>query len=308
MCTISIAMTTYNGGKYLGEQLESLVYQTRQPDEIIIVDDCSKDNTTDIVRKFQKKHSFIKLIVNEKNVGVNGNFVKALENSKGDYIIFCDQDDIWKKEKVQTLFHKIKEIEVKGTPTIVSSAATCVNNNMEVVGRIGPLKDNSDFRNTVLKHYSQGCTMILNRECIKYASLIPSYNNKTKICFDYVLGLIVAFVGIKYDLSDELMYYRRHGDNVTTASNSLQKTLKERLLEKFQPNIVHHDFIATDLLVFDFLKSKGYNELPVLEDIVKIHRLNFCNKLTVALKAKYLSLSKRFSLCRNIVINEILTK
>lgn len=150
--------------------------------------------------------------------------------------------------------------------------------------------------------------MILNRECIKYASLIPSYNNKTKICFDYVLGLIVAFVGIKYDLSDELMYYRRHGDNVTAASNSLQKTLKERLLEKFQPNIVHHDFIATDLLVFDFLRSKGYNELPVLEDIVKIHRLNFCNKLTVVLKAKYLSLSKRFSLCRNIVINEILTK
>lgn len=299
-------MATYNGAQYIKEQIDSLLHQTRMPDEIVIVDDCSTDDTVKIIRYFQNEFPFIKLIENKKNVGVNGNFVKALMHCNGDYIIFCDQDDIWKNEKVQVLFSKMKEIEKKGVPAIVSSSAICVNNEMKHVGRMGPVCDNQDFRLTVLKHYSQGCTMILNRDCLKFTSIIPPYNSKTKICFDYVLGLVVAFTGIKYDLCTELMYYRRHGGNVTSLSGTNKRSLKVRIKDKFQPNIVHKDFIATDELVYDYLFALGYSELPVLEDIVKIHRSTMIKKLAIVCSLNYLSRMQRLRVCRNIIINAIL--
>ena len=306
MCTISIAVATYNGAKYIKEQIDSLLHQTRMPDEIVIVDDCSTDETVGIIRNFQNDFPFIRIIENKKNVGVNGNFVKALKHCNGDYIVFCDQDDIWRNEKVQVLFSKMKEIEKKGEPAIVSSSAICVNNEMKHVGRMGPVCDNHDFRLTVLKHYSQGCTMIINRECLKYISLIPSYNNRTKICFDYVLGLIVSFTGIKYDLCADLMFYRRHGGNVTSESGNNKRSLKERIKDKFQPNIVHKDFIATDELVYDYLFAVGYRELPVLEDIVRIHRSKFVKKLALVCSLNYLPRMQRLRVCRNIIINAIL--
>ena len=97
---ISVAMTTYNGEQYIKEQLTSIIHQSRQVNEIIICDDCSKDHTPEIIQSFQNQYKDIniKLYINEKNVGYRDNFKKAISLCSGDYIFISDQDDIWKKE------------------------------------------------------------------------------------------------------------------------------------------------------------------------------------------------------------------
>ena len=91
---ISVVLTTYNGEKFLKEQLDSLYNQTMLPDEIVVVDDCSNDKTVEILEKY-KNTKGLRYYVNDVNIGVNKNFEKAIKLCQGDYIALCDQDDIW---------------------------------------------------------------------------------------------------------------------------------------------------------------------------------------------------------------------
>lgn len=107
---ISIALTTYNGDKYLLEQLKSYENQIRKPDEVIICDDVSSDSTIQIITSFMEKTNLnIKLIKNEKNLGYTKNFAKALSLSTGDIVFFSDQDDIWLDNKISVIERKFQE-------------------------------------------------------------------------------------------------------------------------------------------------------------------------------------------------------
>jgi hypothetical protein len=101
MNRISIAMCTYNGEKYLHEQLVSIAQQTRLPDELVICDDGSSDSTPELVARFTQSVSFpVRWIRNEKNLGSTKNFEQAISLCTGDLIALCDQDDIWLPEKL----------------------------------------------------------------------------------------------------------------------------------------------------------------------------------------------------------------
>ena len=101
---ISIAIATYNGEKHLKEQLGSFVKQTRLPDELIVSDDLSSDNTFEIIKKFAEEAPF-KVIYsqNKKTLGYAGNFSKALTKTSGDLILLSDQDDVWFNNKIETI-------------------------------------------------------------------------------------------------------------------------------------------------------------------------------------------------------------
>ena len=98
---ISLVMATYNGAKYLNEQLDSIKNQTLKLDEVIIVDDVSTDDTSYLVEKYISNHQLNWMFIkNEKNLGYKGNFKKGLAHASGDVIFLCDQDDIWHPDKV----------------------------------------------------------------------------------------------------------------------------------------------------------------------------------------------------------------
>ena len=103
---ISLAMPTYNGSKFLRKQLDSIYEQTLIPDEIVVVDDCSTDNTRDILEEYKMTRG-LKYYVNEKNLGYNKNYVKAIMLCNGDYILLCDQDDVWLPNKVEKCYNEI---------------------------------------------------------------------------------------------------------------------------------------------------------------------------------------------------------
>src|SRR5882757_11091931 len=102
MKTISIAMATYNGGKYIRQQLDSFAAQTMLPSELIVTDDGSSDNTLEIIAEFVATAPFpVRVERNEKNLGYRANFMKAASLCKGDLISFSDQDDIWLPQKLE---------------------------------------------------------------------------------------------------------------------------------------------------------------------------------------------------------------
>src|SRR5437773_2588198 len=96
MPTISIAMATYNGAKFIREQLASLAAQTRLPHEIVVSDDCSTDATVSIIEDFAATVAFpVRLHRNPTNIGVARNFERALRACSGGIVFICDQDDFW---------------------------------------------------------------------------------------------------------------------------------------------------------------------------------------------------------------------
>jgi len=126
---ISIALCTYNGSAYLQEQLESFLSQTRLPDELVIGDDCSSDNTIEIIEAFSKEAPFnVNLLVNKNNLGSSKNFETTIQRCKGDIIFLSDQDDIWMPGKISTI-----EKVFLNNPNIglVFSDAELVNEQLE---------------------------------------------------------------------------------------------------------------------------------------------------------------------------------
>lgn len=122
---VSVALATYNGAKYLNEQLESISKQSHKPDELIVSDDCSEDETRNIVLDFVKTAPFkVQLFVNNKNKGYRENFLSILQKVTGDIVFFSDQDDVWFEEKIE------KHLSIYNN----DKKALVVISNQEIVG------------------------------------------------------------------------------------------------------------------------------------------------------------------------------
>src|SRR5690554_1467232 len=106
---ISIALASYNGEKYIKEQLDSILNQTIQDFEIVVCDDASTDNTWEILQQYEAKDKRFKIFRNEQNLGFKKNFEKAISHCKGEYIALSDQDDIWIENHLELLFNHIQE-------------------------------------------------------------------------------------------------------------------------------------------------------------------------------------------------------
>lgn len=225
MTKVSVAMATYNGEKYIYEQLESILSQLNNNDEVIISDDGSNDNTLQIIKNINDNR--IKLINGPKN-GVKKNFENAIYNCTGDIIFLCDQDDIWLSNKVST----IKEI-FNNNPSInlIVHDAEVIDNNKKVIE-----KSFFDFRkvkngliNNLIKNSFIGCCMIFRASEKKYILPIPN----DMPMHDQWIGMKILSKKRNSVIfhKEILLKYRRHNNNVSSfKKNTIIKMLKNRLI------------------------------------------------------------------------------
>lgn len=124
LAKISVAMTTYNGSKYIIKQLDSLKNQSRKIDELVICDDCSTDNTVELVNDYIKSNNLEgwNIYSNENNLGFINNFKQAIKKTTGDIIFLCDQDDEWCVNKISTM----TDIIEKNNQVKLLSCFSCV--------------------------------------------------------------------------------------------------------------------------------------------------------------------------------------
>lgn len=254
MNKVSIAIATYNGATFLREQLDSLYNQTVLPDEIFVSDDCSNDGTVEILEEYHRTKG-LKYTVNEHNLGFNKNFENALKNTTGEFIMICDQDDIWMPEKVEVLLKAIKKHDCT-KPVLVTSTT---KDYMD--GKV--IRDNTRPRMSWLQmlygNNTQGCCTILNRVLLNKA--LPIDVPKGAL-YDGYLGMIAGMTGEWENIGTPLMYYRHHANNVI--ANNDKRTDQ-------YPNI----FAADRFLLMDAIEAKyGKDFIPerhkVFEKVKKL--------------------------------------
>jgi glycosyltransferase involved in cell wall biosynthesis len=127
---VSVVMATYNGEKYVKEQLESIYNQSVTPDDLVIIDDCSSDSTYSIIMKEISKYNFPCILVrNDVNLGINASFYKGFSLSKGDLVFVSDQDDIWFHDKIETMLDKWDGSD------LICSDAEIVNEELQLISK-----------------------------------------------------------------------------------------------------------------------------------------------------------------------------
>src|SRR3954447_16733877 len=125
-------MATYNGARYLPDQLQSFLRQTVMPDELVVCDDVSTDDSVSIIRDFAKSTTIdVRLIVNRSNVGFTRNFEQAVQQCNGDVIFFCDQDDVWFSRKIEIMLRSFQEHPEK---LLVAHDGELVNERLDAAG------------------------------------------------------------------------------------------------------------------------------------------------------------------------------
>lgn len=233
---ISVAMATYNGEKYIKEQIESIVSQLNKDDELVISDDGSTDRTREIIKEFQSNDKRIKLINNDKN-GVIKNFENALKQCKNELIFLADQDDVWKSNKVE----KIKEIFLsKKDINLVMSDADLVDSQLKKKGKsLYQIRNsNGSIIKNIYKNSYVGCTMAFKKECLDYILPIPN----GIAMHDVWIGIMCSCKGKVYLCNDKLMYYRRHDDTATKLKDKKSSMLRIKWRVNLILNILKRAF------------------------------------------------------------------
>lgn len=211
--TVSVVLCTYNGAKYLREQLDSIVNQSLLPDELIIQDDGSTDDTVAIVREYAEKYDFIKFFTNEAMHGVNYNFFSAMQRAKGDFIAISDQDDIWEDRKLEW------QMEAIGNHLLCSG----VSEPFPSEGCDLRLPNYSLLRLIYVGSSLPGHTLLFPRRLLE---LIPDVSAPPTV---RMYDVIIAFVASSYDkvvyLDKTLVHHRVHDQSATyTAPQNYRKS------------------------------------------------------------------------------------
>ncbi|MFY9260092.1 MAG: glycosyltransferase family 2 protein [Gallionella sp.] len=225
---VSIAMATYNGASFLPMMLESIITQTYTNLEIVIVDDASTDNTKEILTKFAQSDSRIKLSFSEKNQGAIKTFEKALGLAKGEFIALADQDDTFRKDKIEL---QLERMIASPSADIVLSDLCLVGDSGEVIAesmwrhqRLS-VREGKPFEQLLYANFVTGCATMIRRRLLEGAFPFP----ENCIMHDWWLSVLStrsACGGIAL-IPQSLTFYRQHSSNVIGAhSGGLLASIK----------------------------------------------------------------------------------
>jgi glycosyltransferase involved in cell wall biosynthesis len=215
----AVLVAACNGEAYLPAQLDSLLAQTGTGCTIHIRDDCSSDRTWEIVRRYQARHpELIRAGRNRRNSGgAARNFTGMMIDIKDEYVMLCDQDDIWLPGKVAKSIAKVQAMEAeygKDTPLLVHTDLRVVDENLRVIAPSFRAMMKAGYERTELRHFLiqnmlSGCTVAYNRALANLITVEPEY----MIMHDWWLGLVASAFGKIGCLDEQTVLYRQHGRN-----------------------------------------------------------------------------------------------
>lgn len=277
----SVVMTTYNGGKYIEELLESLRKQTRQPDEVIICDDASTDDTISIVEKYIERNKLKNwnLYINVINVGWRANFRNAMNLATGDLIFLCDQDDIWKCDKIEKMEEGMLCADIK---VLVSNYEAFFDTMIDTseqyfVRGLGKQDGSIEKINLSPSFFScmrPGCTYCVRKT---FYNKIKERDDLSIPHDDVLWAAAIANDGL-YLLNLSLIKFRRHGDNASTVN--AEKTVARRL-----------DNYGNLIRIADWVLENNMCAIKYRKQI-QMYKVFMCNRCDIIKKKKIVPLLK----------------
>lgn len=231
---ISVALCTYNGEKYIKEQIKSIMSQTLQVDEIVIGDDNSTDHTIEIINHFFSNTDIeVKIHINKENLGFKKNFYNTIANCEGDIIFFSDQDDVWENTKVEKMTEIFKQHE---NAMLVFSNAYVTDENLNnqtllfdsLHYRKEFMKNSQEqFKHLLADNYVTGATTAIRKELIEKARPVP-----LDVAHDYWFAIVAALYDALYAVDLPLIKYRQHSSNTIGINNRINIGFIKKLFSK----------------------------------------------------------------------------
>jgi len=213
---IEILLPTYNGEKYLKEQLDSILNQSYKNIKLIISDDCSKDSTPEILKEYKEKDDRVDIYLQEQNLGVVKNIEFLLRKVDSKIFMLADQDDYWLPEKVRKSFEKLEKENVDivfGDLEVVDKDLKMIYpsfNDYMLLSRRIEKYINTDRLNYLYNCFT-GCTVCGKSWLIE--KILPLPENSKFVIHDHWIGVIASIYGRQAYLPEKLIKYRQHGDN-----------------------------------------------------------------------------------------------
>jgi glycosyltransferase involved in cell wall biosynthesis len=283
--SVVVVMATYNGERFLNEQLESILNQTIKPRLIFVSDDRSSDGTCEIIRRYSEEAT-VEVAVNAQNLGVIGNFKNAVNRVQGrDYIALSDQDDVWLPEKLEVLYTRLGAIDDGITPAMVYSDLVVVDRNRNVLNQsfwneLGQDGYQHNLQTLLFGNFVTGCTILMNQQMADHFKDMPI----DVPMHDYWLALIGFSFGKVESVAAPLVLYRKHDANVAHSENYQKETnLKRRLGQLRRIFFGDSRYLKQELSIafkfYEMYKEQlNDQQRRIFEDFLKLHGRSYLIK------------------------------
>lgn len=286
---ISVLMAAYNGERYIYKQLESLFNQTRMPDEVIICDDRSTDDTVTEIQRFISEHYEFPIILekNKENMGYAKNFFKASEISTGEILFFCDQDDIWMPRKIEIMAKYLEENEKIGGLVCLYEV---IDGDSNVVRKHKPQNDEikvtkESFQGMIKGFNCGGLNFAVRR---KYVDKYRTFIIENGLSHDVPLGIIISSYDELFRINQVFVQHRIHANNATKPEygiiqrlGNIEKQIKSarnklKWIEKCRPAVIDRISVM-DKQNYDDAAKYYRNTITALEkrDLAALIKLSF---------------------------------
>lgn len=287
---ISVLLATFNGEKFLKEQIDSLLEQTYKDFKIIIRDDGSTDSTNEIIESYAVKYpEKISVIKGEPTGSSLGNFFELLSACPEGYAMLCDQDDFWCSDKIEKTFNAMRKKEEEAgenTPILVHTDAFVADSELNIISEsfikfeaLSP--DFNKLNNLLVQNNVTGCTVMINNALLKLVRKRP----ENCVMHDWWIALVACLFGETVFVNEPLMYYRQHGNNQVGAKQATginfivtkfknRKNVKKNYLDAYsQANSLLKEF-SSELKKEDRKIISVYAAMPCLSKAEKIKAIN----------------------------------
>lgn len=264
MMTCTVVIGTYNGEKYIQEQLSSLISQTRKPNFILISDDSSKDKTIEICKSILSDSGIEhKIVINDNPLGVSLNFIKAAVQTFTDVVFFCDQDDIWTDDKIEIMMDVFEnhpdcsevlsnsyiwnyvDSQVKAQsdlePDTMKERLPGLSKILPYCEKNGKVNSDDFWRIVLTDNIATGMSMAVTHAVIEsltdyVKSAIDEHN--LLMFHDSYYNLIAGAIGNVYVVNTPTAYYRQHGANVQGVNHRLSLAVIKRSRKRIQKSFL----------------------------------------------------------------------
>lgn len=294
MDTVEILLATYNGAKFIREQLESIVLQDYENWVVRACDDASSDDTYNILMEYQTKYPN-KFVVerNEKGTGsAKNNFMNLIKGSNSDYIMCCDQDDVWLPNKISLTIQKMKETEENDLPVLVHTDLKVVDQELNVLSEsffaYSQLNKDFNYRDALIQNSVTGCTLMMNRPLISLMRKVTDV--ESILMHDWLAALLATAVGKVAFVDCPTMLYRQHSVNSVGAkpyglslfvskvkNNAIRKSLLDTTVQAGEISKTYRDELGNELYQLTYAYSELFTK-------GKLYRINFYIKNKVMKK------------------------
>lgn len=277
---IDILLASYNGEKYIGTQLDSILSQKYQNFRVLIRDDGSTDNTLDIIESYVNKYpeKIILIKDNDKCGNSASNFIKLTSYATSDYVMYSDQDDFWLPEKLKisldTMLAAEKEYG-RMTPLLIYCNYAVADKELNIIknAQRGSQVEKKDvsFNELIVQNYVTGCLIMANKALY---SLVGEYDSRI-LMHDWWLALIASSMGKIIHNNEIVMLYRQHGDNVV--GNVNVKSWRYRINKIVDKNTKYAKYLyynQMDLFLCRYSSLLSKDKIAVVNDFLSIYKCN----------------------------------